>query len=196
LIGKSGSGKTTLVNILLGFLPPQKGTIKVDGQVVNNDNQRWFSMFAYVPQDVHLVDDTIRRNIALGIADSDINEEKLFRVIKESQLEQLVLQLPAGVDTMVGERGALLSGGEKQRVALARALYYDREIVVMDEATAALDNETERQIVKAIKNLKGQKTLIVIAHRFTTVQHCDVIYQLDSGKIVAVGDFETVVGRY
>jgi len=196
LIGRSGSGKTTLVNVLLGFLPPQKGTIKVDGQVVNNNTRCWFNMFAYIPQDVHLVDDTIRRNIALGIADSDIDKEKLFRVIKDAQLEQLVRQLPAGVDTMAGERGVLLSGGQKQRVALARAFYYDREIVVMDEATAALDNETERQIVEAIKNLKGQKTLIVIAHRFTTVRNCDVIYKLDSGKIVAVGDFETVVGKH
>lgn len=195
LIGKSGSGKTTLVNVLLGLLVPQKGSIKIDGEIVDNNTRRWHNMFAYIPQDVHLIDDTIRRNIALGIADSDIQEEKLLGVIKDAQLEQLVEQLPAGIDTMVGERGVMLSGGQKQRVALARAFYHDREIVVMDEATAALDNETERQIVEAIKSLKGQKTLIVIAHRFTTVEHCDVIYQLDSGRIVAVGDFESVVGR-
>lgn len=194
LIGSSGSGKTTLVNVLLGFLNPQKGTIEIDGVPVNNNTRSWYDLFAYIPQDVHLIDDTIRRNIALGIADSDINEEKLLKVIREVQLEQLVEQLSNGLDTMVGERGVRLSGGQKQRVALARAFYYEREIVVMDEATAALDNETEQQIVAAIKNLKGKKTLIVIAHRLTTVQHCDVIYRLESGKIVAVGDFESVVG--
>lgn len=194
LIGSSGSGKTTLVNVLLGFLSPQKGTIEIDGNPVKNNTRSWYDLFAYIPQDVHLIDDTIRRNIALGIADCDIDEKKLLKVIREVQLEQLMSQLPDGLDTMVGERGVRLSGGQKQRVALARAFYYEREIVVMDEATAALDNETERQIVEAIKNLKGKKTLIVIAHRLTTVEHCDVIYRLEAGNIVATGDFKSVVG--
>ena len=195
LVGKSGCGKSTLVDVLLGFLEPQEGAIIVDGVPIDVNVRGWRELFAYIPQDVYLVDDTIQRNIALGVADRDINEEQVAKAVRSAQLMELVERLPEGIQTLVGERGVRLSGGEKQRVALARAFFHEREIIVMDEATSALDSETEEQIVATIKALKGKKTLIIIAHRLTTVRHCDIIYRLEAGKIVGAGDFAEVVGE-
>jgi len=142
---------------------------------------------AYLPQQVFLIDNSLRCNVALGEEESEIDETRLREALRQARLTELVEQLPQGVHTVLGERGVRLSGGQRQRVALARAFYHGRSVLVMDEATSALDNETEKEIVAEIQRLKGQKTMIVIAHRLTTVQHCDRIYRLDQGKIVSVG---------
>ena len=147
----------------------------------------WHSKVAYLPQQVFLIDDTLRRNIALGIEDSDIDDARLNEAIRQSSLLEIVNQLPEGIETIIGERGVRLSGGQRQRVAIARAFYYDKSVFIMDESTSALDNETEREIVKEIKLLKGKKTIIVIAHRHSTVQYCDLIYRLEKGRIIEVG---------
>ena len=185
LIGSSGSGKTTLVDMLLGLLEPKSGEILFNGRPLNSclDNLR--SQVAYLPQEVFLIDDTLRKNVALGIEDSEIDNKKINRALKQARLSELVNIMPQGVDTMLGERGARLSGGQRQRIALARAFYHGRSILVMDESTSALDSETESEIIKEIKQLKGHITIIVIAHRLATVEHCDRIYRLEMGEIVA-----------
>lgn len=192
LIGPSGAGKSTLVNLILGFLEPQKGQLLVDGKPIQN-LRSWLNNFAYIPQSIFILDNTLRRNIAFGWANQDIDDNKLSDAIKMAQLSEVVSNLPHGVETILGENGIRLSGGQRQRVALARAFYHERDIIVMDEATSALDNETEREVINTIKRLKGNKTLIVIAHRLTTVEHCDVLYRLEKGRVTAVGSFEQVV---
>lgn len=187
LIGSSGSGKTTLVDTLLGMLKPQSGEIMFNGKPLQKSLAVWRSHVAYLPQQVFLIDDTLRKNVALGIEDNDIDEQRLTNALKMALLSELVEQLSDGVDTMLGEKGVRLSGGQRQRVALARAFYHERDVLVLDEATSALDNETEREIVEEIQRLKGKKTMIVIAHRLSTVKHCDRIYKLENGKIVASG---------
>jgi ATP-binding cassette, subfamily B, bacterial PglK len=184
LIGSSGSGKTTLVDLILGLLEPQEGTIYYNGKPIEQAWKEWRSQVAYLPQEVFLIDNTLRNNIALGVNESEIDEEKIDIVIKQARLIELVNQLPQGKETFLGERGVRLSGGQRQRIALARAFYHGREVLVMDEATSALDSETEREIVEEIERLKGKKTMIVIAHRLTTLQHCDRIYELKDGKII------------
>ena len=187
LIGPSGSGKTTLVDVLLGLLNPQTGTMEYNGHALEETLSEWRSEVAYLPQQVFLIDNTLRCNIALGEETFEIDESRLKEAVRQARLSELVEQLPQGVDTFLGERGVRLSGGQRQRVALARAFYHGRDVLVMDEATSALDNETEKEIVAEIQHLKGQKTMIVIAHRLTTVQHCDRIYRLEQGKIVKEG---------
>lgn len=194
LIGASGAGKSTLVNIILGLLTPDSGYILVDGKPIHT-LRAWLNNFAYIPQSIFLLDDTLKRNIAMGIEDNEIDNQKLKTAIEMAQLSSVVSDLPDGVDTLIGENGVRLSGGQRQRVALARALYYEREIIVMDEATSSLDNETEREVINSIKRLHGVKTLIVIAHRLTTIQYCDRVYRLEKGEIVAQGSFKEVVGR-
>jgi len=184
LVGASGAGKTTLMDVLLGLLPPEDGIISYNGKPLNESYAEWHSQVAYLPQQIFLIDNTLKRNIALGIVDKEIDEEKLHQAIQKAKLKEVVDQLPQGVDTLLGERGIRLSGGQRQRVALARAFYHDRNVLVLDEATSALDNETEQEIVNEIQRLKGGKTLIVIAHRLTTVQHCDRIYRLNCGRVV------------
>lgn len=192
-IGKSGAGKTTLVDIILGLLMPQQGDIKVDGVSVYSNLRAWQNLVGYIPQSIFLADDTMKRNIAFGVADELIDIDRLYRAIEAAQLMEVVENLPQGIDTRVGERGVLLSGGQRQRVGIARALYHEREILVLDEATAALDNETERLVTDAINALSGQKTLITIAHRLTTVEKCDRVYELQQGKIVNAGSFREVI---
>jgi len=187
LIGSSGSGKTTLVDTLLGLMEPQQGKITFNGKPLMESLTIWRSHVAYLPQQVFLIDNTLRRNIALGIVDEEIDEHRLMSALDKARLLELVEQLPEGIDTLLGEKGVRLSGGQRQRVALARAFYHERDVLVMDEATSALDNETEQEIVEEIQRLKGKKTMIVIAHRLTTVQHCDRIYKMEKGKIVASG---------
>jgi ATP-binding cassette, subfamily B, bacterial PglK len=186
-IGPSGAGKTTLVDVLLGLLEPQNGEIFYNDEKLIESMAFWHSKVAYLPQQVFLIDDTLRRNIALGIEDSDIDDARLNEAIRQSSLLEIVNQLPEGIETIIGERGVRLSGGQRQRVAIARAFYYDKSVFIMDESTSALDNETEREIVKEIKLLKGKKTIIVIAHRHSTVQYCDLIYRLEKGRIIEVG---------
>jgi ATP-binding cassette, subfamily B, bacterial PglK len=193
LIGKSGAGKTTLVDVILGLLTAQIGDIKVDGTSIYTDLRSWQNMIGYVPQTIFLVDDTLKKNIAFGVSEHLIDSHRLEKAILAAQLEELVENLPNGLNTMVGERGVMLSGGQRQRIGIARALYHEREILVFDEATAALDNETEGLVTEAIKSLSGIKTMIIIAHRLSTIEHCDRIYQLDKGHILNSGSYNEVV---
>ncbi len=181
-IGASGAGKTTLADIILGLLKPQKGTILVDGMDIYRYPKLWSKIIGYVPQSVFLADDTIRSNVAFGYADTDIEDEYVWRALEQAQLKKFVEGLPEGLDTQVGERGIKFSGGQRQRVAIARALYNNPDIIVLDEATSALDNETEKAVMEAIDALQGHKTLIIVAHRLTTIRNCDKIYEIADGK--------------
>ena len=193
LIGKSGAGKTTLVDVILGLLQPESGDIRVDDRSIYSNLRSWQNLIGYIPQSIFLIDDTIERNIAFGVPNGLIDRTSVAKAIKAAQLEEMVEQMPEGIKTMVGERGIRLSGGQRQRIGIARALYHEREILVLDEATSALDNETEKLVSDAIRSLAGTKTLIIIAHRLTTVEHCDRIYLLDKGRIVRSGSYQEVV---
>ena len=186
-IGPSGAGKTTLVDLILGLLKPSKGSLLYNGEELKGSLSRWQSQIAYLPQQVFLIDNTLRNNVALGINDNEIDDQLVHESLNNASLQEFVDTLPQGVETKLGERGVRLSGGQRQRVAIARAFYHGRNVLVMDEATSALDHETESEIVEEIKRLKGKKTIIVIAHRLTTVEHCDRIYCLEKGKIVNSG---------
>lgn len=192
-IGRSGAGKTTLIDLLLGLLTPESGDITVDGVSIYGQLRSWQNLVGYVPQSIYLTEDTLIRNIAFGVPDHLIDHEQLQRALEAAQLVELAEKLPQGINTVVGERGMRLSGGQRQRVGIARALYHDRQILVLDEATAALDNETESLVSDAVKALGGQKTLIIIAHRLSTIKHCDRVYQMDSGKIIKAGTYNTIV---
>ncbi|MEB3249427.1 MAG: ABC transporter ATP-binding protein [Merismopediaceae bacterium] len=192
-IGKSGSGKTTLVDVILGLLKPQSGDILVDGISIYEDLRGWQNLIGYIPQSIFLTDETIEENIGFGIPQGQIDQARLAQVIKTAQLEDLIAQSPQGLKTPVGERGVRLSGGQRQRIGIARALYHEREILVLDEATSALDNETEQLVSDAIKALSGQKTLLIIAHRLTTLEHCDRLYVLEKGRIVRAGSYQEIV---
>ncbi len=193
LIGKSGSGKTTLVDVLMGLLSPKSGDISVDGVSVYNKLRAWQNLIGYVPQSIFLIDDTLERNIAFGVPDNQIDRQRVENAIAAAQLTEVIERLPMGLNTAVGERGVLLSGGQRQRVGIARALYHEKEILVFDEATAALDNETENLITDATKALSGSKTIIIIAHRLSTIEHCDRIYRLEQGSVTQSGNYQTVV---
>ncbi len=193
VIGESGSGKTTLVDLILGLLTPKSGEVSYNEKQLASVLNMWRSNVAYLPQEVFLSDESLRQNIALGIESSQIDDEFVEQVAQQARLSELVSELPSGVDTMLGERGVRLSGGQRQRVALARAFYHRREVLVLDEATSALDHETEREIVNEIQELKGEKTMIVIAHRLSTLQHCDRIYRLKKGKIIQTGTYDQVI---
>ena len=195
IIGPSGSGKTTLLDILLGLIKVNSGEILLNGKDLDKSLDEWKSHVAYIPQNIFIIDDTVTRNIALGIPDNLVDTTKLNNSINQSKLSELINQMPEGLNTLLGEAGIQLSGGQRQRVALARAFYHNRDILVMDEATSALDSETEAEIVNEIKNLKGNKTLIVIAHRLSTIKYCDYIYRVNEGRIVGQGDYKTVVGN-
>lgn len=184
LIGQSGAGKSTLADILLGLFVPQTGRIEIDGVNIADNLDKWRNTISYVPQTVFLRDDTIRNNIAFGIEESQIDDKKVERALEQAQLKSVVDELPDGIDTYMGERGIRFSGGQRQRVAIARALYNDPEILVLDEATAALDNETEAAVMEAIDALHGHKTLIIVAHRLSTIQKCDKIYEIVDGIAV------------
>ena len=183
-IGSSGAGKTTLADIILGLLEPQSGNITLDGRDIRELGQKWRNLLGYVPQSAYLISDTIRRNVAFGIEDQYIDEELLWRALEQAQLKEFVEQLPQGLDTEIGESGVRVSGGQRQRLAIARALYNDPEILVMDEATSALDGDTEKALIEAIEKLQGHKTMIVVAHRLTTVKNCDIIYEIGNGVAV------------
>lgn len=182
LIGESGAGKSTLADILLGLLVPKQGDVLVDGVSIYEMMTSWKMTIGYVPQAVFLTDDTIRNNIAFGMDEKEIDEAKLRRAVEKAQLMDTIEKLPAGMDTILGERGTRFSGGQRQRVAIARALYNDPDILILDEATAALDNDTENAVMEAIDALQGYKTLVIIAHRLTTIRNCDEIYEIRDGK--------------
>lgn len=194
-VGASGAGKTTLVDIILGLLTPETGTIKVDGKDIYDDIRGWMKNIGYIQQANYLMDERIFRNIAFGIPDDEVDEKKLWDAIRAAQLEELVERLPIGLRTRVGERGVRLSGGQQQRVTIARALYNNPQVLVMDEATSALDNITEKYVIEAIEKLRGDRTIIMIAHRLTTVQNCDIIYLLEEGEIVASGTYDELLAN-
>lgn len=183
-IGASGAGKTTMVDIILGLLTPQKGVVMADKINVHEKPKTFHAQVGYIPQVIYLSDDTIRNNIAFGIRESDINERAVKQAMEKAQLTEFIESLPHGLDTIVGDRGVRLSGGQRQRIGIARALYHDPEILVLDEATSALDNDTEAAVMEAIEHLQGMKTMIIIAHRLTTIRSVDRIYEVGDGKVV------------
>lgn len=193
--GSTGTGKTTFVDIVLGLLQPTKGSIEVDNRKITDQNLRsWQNDLGYVPQFIYLTDDTITRNIAFGLSDNQIDLKRIKAVAKISNLYHFIVnQLPNGFNTLVGERGIRLSGGQRQRVGIARALYNDPDVLVLDEATSSLDGITEEAVLKAIENLSKLKTLIIIAHRLTTVKKCDMIYLMDQGRIIAQGSYHELM---
>ncbi len=193
-IGSTGCGKTTLVDIILGLLKSE-GTIEVDGDKIDSGNIRnWQLNFGYVPQQIFLADDTVSRNIAFGVKPDEIDFESVKRAAKIAHLDDFIMkQLPEEYDTLVGERGVRLSGGQRQRIGIARALYHDPDILVLDEATSALDNMTEVAVMDAINELMGEKTIIMIAHRLTTVENADVIYMLEKGRVIASGSYDKLM---
>ncbi len=193
-VGPSGAGKTTLVDIILGLLAPTTGQVLVDGIDIQQDPGLWRNRLGYIPQAIHLSDDSIRRNIAFGIADSAIEDTQVWIALRAAQLETFVRDLPQGLDTFVGERGVRLSGGQRQRIGIARALYSNPEILVLDEATSALDHDTEKEVTDAIERLSGEKTLIIIAHRISTTSKCDRIYKLVNGTIEKAGTYAELFG--
>ena len=186
LIGPSGAGKSTTVDILLGLLRPRAGKITVDGMDISTNLPGWYADIGYVPQLMFMLDDTIRANIAYGIAPDKIDDGKIWHVLQEAQLDDYVRSLPEGLDTCIGERGMRISGGQRQRIAIARALYNDPQIMIFDEATSALDNDTEKAIMDAIEQLHGRKTLIIVAHRLTTIEKCDAVYRVENQQFERV----------
>ena len=185
-IGESGSGKSTLADVILGILTPTSGTVMYGNMDVHKHPLKWSKKLAYIPQSIFLCDDTIRNNVAFGIDEDKIDDEKVWKALREAQLEQFVKSEPAGLDSMVGERGVRISGGQRQRIGIARALYDNPEILVLDEATSALDTGTESAVMEAIDKLSGTMTLIIIAHRLTTIKNCDYVYKVENGNIYSV----------
>ncbi len=183
IVGTSGAGKSTVVDILLGLLQPQGGEILADGRDVRDQYRGFLKNIGYIPQMIFMLDDSIRKNVAFGVPDEEIDEDRLWEALKEAQLDDFVRNLPEGLDTGIGERGIRLSGGQRQRIGIARALYNDPEVLVLDEATSALDNETEAAIMDSINRFQGHKTLVIIAHRLQTIEKCDLVYRVEDGRV-------------
>ena len=190
IIGPSGGGKSTLVDVILGILPPERGVVHADGLDVHRNLDAWHRLLGYIPQSVYLFDGTVQENIALGLDPEEVEVEAVTKALKVAHLSDFVAQLPHGRQTVVGERGVRFSGGQRQRVAIARALYTNPQILIMDEATSALDTPTEKAVMDAIEALKGQRTLLIVAHRLSTVKNCDRIVLLQEGQIRAVGTYD------
>lgn len=183
-VGSSGAGKSTLVDAILGLLSPSAGQVSVDGQDISQNLRHWQDQIGYVPQSIYLTDDTLKRNIAFGLPNEQIDNAAVWRAIQAAQLEDFVASLPKGLETIVGERGIRLSGGQRQRIGIARALYHEPSVLVLDEATSALDTNTEQDVMDAVTVLRKDKTIIVVAHRLSTVEHCDKLYRLEHGRVV------------
>ena len=193
-VGQTGSGKSTLINLLLGLYEPTKGEMLADGKVLGKPVPlNWQMRIGYVPQEILLLDESLIRNIALGVPDDKIDHRRLEEAIASAQLQEVIAKMPLGLETQVGERGVMLSGGQRQRVGLARALYFDPEMLILDEGTSALDNETEAKFMRAVQSLQGEITIISIAHRLTTVRGCDAIYVLINGKIAEGGTYDELM---
>jgi ABC-type multidrug transport system fused ATPase/permease subunit len=193
-IGGSGAGKSTLVNVLLGLLPPDTGCVHVDGADIAPHLRSWQRTIGYVSQSIFLTDDSLRRNIAFGIPCERIDEAAVRSAVSAAQLEEFVASLPDGLDTLVGERGVRVSGGQLQRIGIARALYHNPSVLVLDEATSSLDTLTERGVMRAVGAMHGQKTIIIVAHRFSTLQDCDRVFSFEDGRLVAQGDAGSMIG--
>ena len=193
IIGGSGAGKSTAVDVLLGLLAPAEGRVTVDGVDIRDNLRGWQNLVGYVPQSIYLCDDSLRENVAFGVPPEEIDEPALERAIRAARLDDFVATLPEGLSTVVGERGVRLSGGQRQRIGIARALYHDPAVLVLDEATSALDTATESEVMAAVNALHGAKTLVIIAHRLSTVEQCDVVYRLDRGRVVRSGTLAEVV---
>ncbi|WP_404820625.1 ABC transporter ATP-binding protein [Leptospira yasudae] len=183
-IGESGAGKSTFIDILLGLLDPTSGKVYIDNIPINEDKRGWQNHIGYVSQSIYLTDDTLRRNIAFGLRDDQIDESAVRNALKMAQLEKFIDNSPEGLDTIVGERGIRLSGGQRQRIGIARALYHNPSVLILDEATSSLDVETEKGVMEAINALHGMKTIVIIAHRLSTLENCDVVFELRKGKLV------------
>ena len=184
IVGTTGAGKSTVVDVLLGLLELKNGEILVDGKDVRSNYRGWLKNVGYIPQMIFMMDDTIRKNVAFGIPEEEIDEARLWEVLEEAQLDAFIKTLPDGLDTGIGERGIRLSGGQRQRIGIARALYHNPEVMILDEATSALDNDTEKTVMESINRLQGKKTLIIIAHRLQTIEKCDLVYRVENGKII------------
>jgi ABC-type multidrug transport system fused ATPase/permease subunit len=191
-VGSSGAGKSTLLDVVLGLLQPTEGQVVVGGRVIVDDLAGWYAGLGVVPQDVFLLNDTLATNIAFGVPRDEIDRDRVHEVVRMAQLESLVGQLPEGLETVVGERGVRLSGGQRQRIGLARALYRRPRVLVLDEATSALDNVTEHEIAKTLGALQGTLTIVIVAHRLSTVRHADTLVFLKDGQVQTEGTFEEV----
>ena len=189
-IGPSGAGKSTLIDVILGLLKPTKGQVLVNGVDIDNNMRNWQNRIGYVPQSIYLTDDTLKNNIAFGIPEGEIDIQSINDAIYQSQLKEFVEDLPQGVETMVGENGVRLSGGQRQRIGIARALYHCPSVLVLDEASSALDSVTESEVMNTIESLHGNKTIIIIAHRMSSLKNCDHIYKLRNGTIIDQGNFD------
>ena len=194
-VGPSGAGKSTLVDVILGLFAPTSGVVKVDGQDVQQNLRNWQNQIGYVPQAIYLTDDTLRRNVAFGLNDENIDDNLVRDAIRLAQLEDFVATLPEKLDTVVGERGVRLSGGQRQRIGIARALYHNPSVLVLDEATSSLDTPTEHGVMQAVQALQGSKTVLIVAHRLSTVEYCDRLYKIENARITEEGTFDEVVQR-
>jgi ABC-type multidrug transport system fused ATPase/permease subunit len=194
LVGATGSGKTTIADIILGLLRPQKGTLEIDGKIIDDFNLKsWQKSIGYVPQYIFLADDTVAGNIALGLKTDEISQKSIENAAKAANLHEFIkTELPLGYKTIIGERGVRLSGGQRQRLGIARALYSNPKVLVLDEATSAMDSLTEKLIMQAINKLKENTTIILIAHRLSTIKNCDNIFLLEKGKLISKGNYEKV----
>jgi len=187
IVGQSGAGKSTLVDVLLGLLHSAQGSILVNGVPLADIRREWQNSIGYVPQTIYLADDSVRRNVALGIPDDEIDDSRLWLALESAQLADFIRGLPEQLETLVGERGSKLSGGQRQRIGIARALYHDPQVLILDEATSSLDLDTERGVMNAVESLHGVKTVIIVSHRLSTVEYCNRIYVVDDGRVVEEG---------
>jgi ABC-type multidrug transport system fused ATPase/permease subunit len=193
IIGSSGSGKTTLADLLLGLLTPDEGKVLVDDKDIQCSIRTWQDQIGYVPQSIYLTDDTLRRNVAFGISNENIDADVVWHAIRAAQLDEFVKTLPMGLDTIIGEHGVRLSGGQRQRIGIARALYHDPSVLILDEATSALDMQTEHGVMEAVRALKGKKMIIIVAHRLSTVESCDRLYEIEDGRLIQEGIPEKIL---
>lgn len=192
-MGKSGSGKTTLIDVILGLLTPTRGRVLVDGKDIQENLSQWQNQIGYIPQNIYLIDESLRHNIALGLHPHEIDDERMWLSLEAARLADFVRTLPDGLNAMIGERGVCLSGGQRQRIGIARALYYDPQILILDEATSALDFETEQDIINTIRALRHFKTILVIAHRSSTIEKCDRVCHIEGGKLLLIDSFDKVL---
>ena len=196
IIGRSGAGKSTFVDLILGLLKPSKGKIEVNSVNIKDSLKEWQSYLGYVPQEIYLLDDSIRRNVAFGVDDENINKNRVNECLKSAQLLDFVRTLPDGIETYIGNQGIRLSGGQRQRLGIARSLYTNPKILIMDEATSSLDNETEENLIKDISKLRKEKTIIIIAHRLSTLKNCNKLFLFEEGKLIDQGNSDEIIQRH